>query len=79
MKARRPAVQHFGRLLLGGANPWKQAGPRCSASPFAGVTYGGHTHLLVAAIQARNREVLRAFLPAAEHVIASARAPVTPA
>ena len=45
----------------------------------ADVTYGGRTHLLVAAIQARTPEALRAFLPAAEQVIASARAPVTPA
>lgn len=45
----------------------------------ADVSYGGRTHLLVAAIQARSKQNLEAFLPVAEQVIASARAPVTPA
>jgi hypothetical protein len=54
-------------------------GPETLRLYLADVSYGGRTHLLVAAIQARSKQNLTAFLPAAEQVIASARAPVTPA
>ena len=54
-------------------------GPETLRLYLADVSYGGRTHLLVAAIQARTKQNLAAFVPAAEQVIASARAPVTPA
>jgi hypothetical protein len=43
------------------------------------ISYGGQTHLLAVAIDAPDPAALKAFAPAAERVIDSARAPVSPA
>lgn len=42
------------------------------------IEYGGQTHLLAVAIEGQNPDDLKTFAPAAERVIASARAPVSP-
>jgi hypothetical protein len=43
------------------------------------VKYGGKTHLFAISIRASDPSGLKAFAPAAEWVIATVRAPVSPA
>ena len=62
-----------------GGNIYSWADPAVLRLYLADVTYGGKQHLLAVAVEGRNSADLKAFLPEAEQVIASARAPVTAA
>jgi hypothetical protein len=62
-----------------GGNIYSWADPGLIRLYLADVTYGGKRHLLAIAVEGHDAADLKAFLPAAKMVIASAEAPLEPA
>ncbi|MGI5455689.1 hypothetical protein ACQEWB_21425 [Streptomyces sp. CA-249302] len=62
-----------------GDNVYGLAEPAVLRLYLSDVRYGGKTHLFAIGIEGRDQADLKAFLPDAEHLIASAGAPVSPA
>lgn len=62
-----------------GDNVYGLAEPAVLRLYLSNIRYGGKSHLFAIGIEGRDQDDLKVFLPDAEHLIASAAAPVTPA